>query len=48
MGATTFYHRGEADEATSLDLVVEAWIGGIYEATKALMASLRSTPEEEI
>lgn len=26
LGATTFYKRGEADEATSLELVVEPWV----------------------
>ena len=32
LGAHKFYHRGEADEATSLELVVEPWLEGVWSA----------------
>ena len=31
LGARSWYKRGEADEATSLELVVEPWIEGLCE-----------------
>jgi len=32
LGASKFYQRGEADEATSLELVVEPWLEGVWGA----------------
>ena len=43
MGAKNWYHRGEADEATSLELVVEPWIeklDGPYEEEQAKVGKL--------
>ena len=30
LGAKKYYHRGEADDATSLELVVEPWLEGLH------------------
>jgi hypothetical protein len=34
LGAHKFYYRGEADDATSLELVVEPWLEGIQQAMR--------------
>ena len=40
LGAHTFYPRGEADEATSLEIVVEPWLKGLDEALKIVIKQL--------
>jgi len=42
LGATSFYQRGEADEATSLELVVEPWIAGAVPAVESQYKKLRA------
>ena len=34
LGAQDFYYRAEADEATSLELVVEPWLEGLPDAVE--------------
>lgn len=34
LGAQSFYPKGEADEATSLEIVVEPWLQGLPQALK--------------
>ena len=34
LGAKKYYYRGEADDATSLELVVEPWLEGIQKAMR--------------
>ena len=35
MGAQAFYYRGEADEATNLEKIVEPWIRDLPAALKS-------------
>lgn len=48
LGAHKFYQRGEADEATSLELVVEPWLEGVVPAIEAEMKRLKKLPAETI
>lgn len=48
LGATRFYERGEADEATSLELVVEPWIEGALKAVEKQNAKLKNLKSDEI
>ena len=48
MSAQKFYARGEADEATSLELVVEPWLEGVIPAIKAEVERLKKLPKETI
>lgn len=36
LGAKKYYHRGEADDATSLELVVEPWLEGLQQEMRAM------------
>ena len=36
LGAQEFYYRGEADDATSLELVVEPWLEGLPSALEKI------------
>lgn len=47
LGAQKFYHRGEADDATSLELVVEPWLEGLQQEMRDMWDKIRSfTPEQ--
>ena len=48
LSAHKFYARGEADEATSLELVVEPWLEGVIPAIKAEVDRLKKLPKETI
>tara|TARA_B110000285_G_C14690466_1_gene408839 strand:- start:210 stop:383 length:174 start_codon:yes stop_codon:yes gene_type:complete len=43
-----FYYRGEADDATSLELVVEPWLDGITAALEGVHGKVDALTEEEI
>jgi sulfite reductase alpha subunit-like flavoprotein len=45
LGAHKFYHRGEADDATSLELVVEPWLEGIQPAMREQWDQIRKRAE---
>ena len=46
LGAQKFYHRGEADDATSLELVVEPWLEGLQKEMREKWDKIRGfTPE---
>jgi hypothetical protein len=45
LGAHKFYHRGEADDATSLELVVEPWMEGIQPAMREQWDQIRKLTE---
>jgi hypothetical protein len=40
LGATKFYKRGEADEATSLEDTVEPWIEGFWNELPGLLETI--------
>ena len=46
LGAVPFYYRGEADDATSLELVVEPWIGGIDGALEEVHAKINALTQD--
>jgi len=48
LGAHQFYKRGEADEATSLELVVEPWVEGVYPAVEKQFKVLKKMPKSEV
>jgi len=48
LGAVQFYHKGEADDATSLELVVEPWIGGIDAALEEVHGKVDALTQDEI
>ncbi|TNV80606.1 hypothetical protein FGO68_gene3840 [Halteria grandinella] len=48
LGAQQFYPRGEADEATSLELVVEPWLEKLPLALKKEISNLKSINAEEL
>lgn len=48
LGAVPFYHKGEADDATSLELVVEPWIGGIDAALEEVHGKVDALTQDEI
>lgn len=48
LGAHAFYPRGEADEATSLELVVEPWLEKLPQALKKEAARLKSLCKNEV
>lgn len=41
LGANKFYYRGEADDATSLELVVEPWLEGLQEQMRTIYNTIR-------
>ena len=41
LGAKSFYKKGEADEATSLELVVEPWLEGLDKSLKKCIADIK-------
>ena len=41
LGAKKYYHRGEADDATSLELVVEPWLEGLHQEMRAMWDQIR-------
>jgi sulfite reductase alpha subunit-like flavoprotein len=45
LGATFFYEFGKADEATSLELVVEPWSHNLWPSLSAQMAAPVKAPE---
>jgi hypothetical protein len=48
LGATCFYKRGEADDATSLELVVEPWVEGCPAAIKKQIEEISHMSSEKI
>lgn len=48
LGAVPFYYRGEADDATSLELVVEPWLDGITAALEGVHGKVDALTEQEI
>ena len=48
MSAQKFYARGEADEATSLELVVEPWLEGVIPAINTEVKRLKNLPKETV
>ena len=47
-GGHTFYKRGEADDATSLEKVVEPWLKGLPQALLAEVIRLRSLSADKV
>ena len=45
LGAHKFYHRGEADDATNLEEVVEPWLEGIQKAMRDQWDQIRALPD---
>lgn len=45
LGAHKFYHRGEADDATNLEEVVEPWLEGIQKAMRDQWDQIRAMPD---
>lgn len=48
MGAHKFYERGEADEATSLELVIEPWLEGVYSAIDEQVGKIKNMNQTEV
>lgn len=48
LGAQKFYYRGEADEATSLELVVEPWLEGVISAIDKQIKQLKALPSDKV
>ena len=48
LGAHKFYQRGEADEATSLELVVEPWLEGVTSEIEKQIKLIKSMSSEKI
>lgn len=48
LGAQKFYYRGEADEATSLELVVEPWLEEVTFAIDTQIKKLKALPIEKV
>eukprot|EP00347_Sterkiella_histriomuscorum_P000792 403374487 len=48
LGAQKFYERGEADEATSLELVIEPWLEGVYPAIAQTVKKIKSQGQSQI
>ena len=48
LGAQPFYYRGEADDATSLELVVEPWLEGIAGALEEMHGKVDTMSKEEV
>jgi hypothetical protein len=48
LGAQPFYYRGEADDATSLELVVEPWLEGIAGALEEIHGKVDALSKEEV
>ena len=48
IGAQPFQDRTEADEATSLELVIEPWLESIADQLREQIEKLKSTPEAEL
>jgi len=46
LGAKKFYNRGEADEATSLELVVEPWLEGVTPAIDKQIKKMKAIPND--
>ena len=46
LGANKFYNRGEADEATSLELVVEPWLEGVTPAIDKQIKKMKAIPND--
>jgi len=46
LGAKTYYYKGEADDATSLELVVEPWLEGIQQAMREQHDKLKALSQE--
>lgn len=48
LGAQKFYPRGEADEATSLELVVEPWLEGVIPAIQAQIKKMKQMNQDQV
>ena len=48
LGGHKFYYRGEADEGTSLELVVEPWLEGVTDAIEKELLRIRKLPKATI
>ena len=48
LGAKKYYHRGEADDATSLELVVEPWLEGLQQEMRAMWDQIRLLSNEQL
>jgi methionine synthase reductase len=48
LGAQKFYNRGEADEATSLELVVEPWLEGVWDAIDKEVKKIKALQPEKV
>ncbi|CDW81838.1 UNKNOWN [Stylonychia lemnae] len=48
LGAQTFYDRAEADEATSLELVVEPWLEGLNDSINSIIRKIKKFDQEYI
>ena len=48
LGAQKFYIRGEADEATSLELVVEPWLEGVWTAIDKEFKKIKFLSTEKV
>ena len=47
LGAQEFYYRGEADDATSLEPVVEPWLEGLQADVEKVHAKILGLSENE-
>ena len=48
LGATKFYYRAEADDATGLEAEVEPWLEGLQPAVDKCLKQIRSMPDAEL
>ena len=48
LGGKRFYTRAEADEATSLEIVIEPWIEGLPTALRDIVKELKSFGQEKV
>lgn len=47
MGANKFYYRGEADDATGLEEVVEPWLEGVQESIRKCIKDIKKMDQEK-